>query len=208
MAAQITGRTRITTTEMHSAGEPVRIVDPSRNASTSTDGDGYPAVIPGRTLLDKRRYVRDHLDAFRRFLMWEPRGHRDMYGALLVQPDTCQVDDVTGEMTENMPVADMAVLFMHNEGYSTMCGHAVIALGRYAVDHGLVSAERLQTPETEVRIQCPCGVVRAYVETLNGKSTGRVRFHSVPAFAFALGMLTLSSNTIFIVLQLVWHTLH
>ena len=98
----------IKTTEMHTGGEPLRIVE-----------SGYPA-IKGGTILEKRRYVKDHLDHLRQFLMFEPRGHHDMYGALLVEPD--------------IEEADLAVLFMHNEGYSTMCGHAVIALGRYAVD--------------------------------------------------------------------------
>jgi proline racemase len=189
MAAVISGQTVITTTEMHSAGEPVRIVDLTRDNPSSRDV-GYPVVIPGRTLLEKRRYVRDYLDAYRKFLMWEPRGHRDMYGALIVTPDTCRSvnDDDADEGEEDATVADMAVLFMHNEGYSTMCGHAVIALGRYAVDYGLlVDSDRLREPETEVRIQCPCGVVKAYVERSEGKTTGRVRFHSVPAFAFALG---------------------
>ena len=100
-------------------------------------------------------------------LMAEPRGHADMYGAVLVEPD--------------LPGADLAVLFLHNEGYSTMCGHAVIALGRFAVERGLVPACE---PETEVRIQCPCGLVVATVEVAGGRA-GRVRFASVPAFAFA-----------------------
>ena len=65
-----------------------------------------------------------------------------------------------------------------------MCGHAVIALGRYAIDSGLVKA--VQEPETEVNIQCPCGLVKAFVEYSGGK-TGSVRFHSVPAFLFAKG---------------------
>jgi len=85
----------------------------------------------------------------------------------------------------------MAVIFMHNEGYSTMCGHAVIALARYAVDHRrLVSPARLDSDDMEipVTIQCPCGPVTAFVERrLDRSTTGRVRFHSVLAFAFALG---------------------
>ena len=100
-------------------------------------------------------------------LMFEPRGHYDMYGALLVEPD--------------LPGADLAVLFMHNEGYSTMCGHAVIALGRYAVDQGLVAALE---PVTTVNIECPCGLVVASVEVSDGKA-GAVSFESVPAFLFA-----------------------
>ncbi len=147
---------QIETVEMHTGGEPVRIVTA-----------GYPP-IPGATILAKRAHARGHLDHLRRLLMFEPRGHYDMYGAVLVEPD--------------LPEADLAVLFMHNEGYSTMCGHAVIALGRFAVDRGLVRAEE---PEARVAIQCPCGLVRVAVEVAAGR-TGRVRFESVPAFAFAL----------------------
>ena len=118
----------ITTAEMHTGGEPVRIVE-----------SGYPP-IHGSTILDKRRYVRAELDHLRTALMHEPRGHFDMYGVIPVEPD--------------LPEADLAVLFMHNSGYSTMCGHAVIALGRYAVDRGLVPKV---APETRMVIQCPCG---------------------------------------------------
>jgi trans-L-3-hydroxyproline dehydratase len=143
---------------MHTGGEPVRIVR-----------GGYPPV-PGATILEKRRYAREHLDHLRRFLMFEPRGHADMYGALLVEP--------------SLPEADLAVLFMHNAGYSTMCGHAVIALGRYAVDYGLVETAE---PVTHVGIECPCGLVRVSVEVQGGKS-GWVEFESVPAFLFATGV--------------------
>ena len=101
--------------------------------------------------------------------MFEPRGHKDMYGALIVPPDN---DD-----------ADFGVIFMHNEGYSTMCGHAVIALGRFAVDNGLVP--KGDGGHVPVNIQCPCGLVRAEVDVSNGRS-GAVRFESVPAFAYKL----------------------
>ncbi len=148
--------TVIETVEMHCGGEPVRIVV-----------SGFPPV-PGATILAKRRHMREHLDHLRRLLMFEPRGHFDMYGALPVEAD--------------LPGADLAVLFMHNEGYSTMCGHAVLALGRWAVDRGMVP---LRAPETAITIQCPCGPVRTRVAVENGKA-GRVRFESVPAFAFAL----------------------
>ncbi|SLN32492.1 proline racemase family protein [Oceanibacterium hippocampi] len=149
----------ITTDEMHTGGEPVRIVT-----------GGLPP-IEGRTILDKRRYTRDHLDRYRRLLMHEPRGHRDMYGAIPVTPDH--------------PKADLAVLFIHNEGYSTMCGHAVIALARWAIERGLVKAG---TERTAVAIQCPCGLVRTEVAMENGRP-GAVSFESVPAFASHLGKL-------------------
>lgn len=142
--------------DMHTGGEPVRIIRA-----------GLPPVS-GATILEKRAYARARLDEWRRFLMFEPRGHYDMYGAWLVEP--------------TLPGADLAVLFLHNEGYSTMCGHAVIALGRYAVDHGLV--ERVE-PVTRVGIECPCGLVEASVEVRDGRA-GAVSFVSVPAFALAL----------------------
>jgi proline racemase len=144
--------TVIETVEMHTGGEPVRIVV-----------SGYPE-IPGATILAKRRHAREHLDRYRKLVMFEPRGHYDMYGVLPVKPD--------------LPGADLAVLFIHNEGYSTMCGHATIALGRWAVDTGRVARS---AGETRVAIQCPCGLVEARVS-----DDGSVKFSSVPAFAFAL----------------------
>jgi trans-L-3-hydroxyproline dehydratase len=146
----------IATTEMHTGGEPVRIVTA-----------GYPP-IPGATILAKRRHAQVHLDHLRRLLIFEPRGHFDMYGVIPVEPD--------------LPDADLAVLFMQNEGYSTMCGHAVIALARWAVDSGQVTRRE---PETPVAIQCPCGLVRAHYATA-GERQGQSRFTSVPAFALAL----------------------
>ncbi|XP_051908022.1 trans-L-3-hydroxyproline dehydratase isoform X3 [Hippocampus zosterae] len=150
------GGAKLSVVDMHAGGEPLRIIV-----------SGYPEV-KGHTLLSKRRYARQHLDHLRRALMLEPRGHGDMYGALPVASE--------------LPDAHLGVLFMHNEGYSTMCGHAVMALGRFAVDYGLVKEPR--SPETPVNIHCPCGLVRAFVEYADGK-TGAVRFLSVPAFVFA-----------------------
>ena len=141
------------TCEMHTGGEPVRIIT-----------SGYPPIL-GATILDKRRYAREHLDHLRCFLMHEPRGHNDMYGVIPVEPDH--------------PDADLAVLFCHNEGYSTMCGHATIAVSRWAVDTGLVPAVE---PRTTVGVQCPCGLVTAHVQVRDGRA-GLVHFESVGAFA-------------------------
>jgi trans-L-3-hydroxyproline dehydratase len=74
------------------------------------------------------------------------------------------------------------VLFCHHEGYSTMCGHATIALGRFAVDRGLVPA---RTPETRFGLECPCGVVDVSVAIAPDGSPGEVAFDSVPAFVLA-----------------------
>ena len=138
----------VSTIEMHTGGEPTRIVV-----------DGWPR-LHGSSLLDKRRDVTERFDHLRRGLMLEPRGHDGMYGALLVEADH--------------PEADLAVLFMHNEGWSTMCGHATIALARWAVESGRVAGPT-------VRLQCPCGLVVAHVA-----SDGSVRFESVSSFVYAL----------------------
>jgi len=123
-----------TTVDVHTAGEPLRIVTA-----------GVPR-IPGETILHKRRWLKENLDGVRKALMWEPRGHADMYGAYLTEPVT--------------PEADMGVVFMHNEGYSDMCGHGIIALATVAVVQGLVA---VTTPETRVGIDSPAGFVEAFV---------------------------------------------
>jgi trans-L-3-hydroxyproline dehydratase len=145
----------INTVEMHTGGEPVRIVV-----------SGYPE-IKGSTILDKRQYVKENFDALRVMLMSEPRGHDGMYGVIIVNCD--------------LPEASMAVLFMHGEGYSTMCGHATISLGRYAVDYRIVPPV---SPVTSFTLQCPCGPVKVKVQYSNNK-TGGVSFESVPSWVEA-----------------------
>ena len=90
--------------DMHTGGEPLRVVI-----------DGTPPLT-GTTILAKRRQMIEQFDSFRKLLMWEPRGHADMYGCLLLPPER--------------PDSDFGVLFMHNEGYSTMCGHATLAIAK------------------------------------------------------------------------------
>ncbi|KAI4568305.1 hypothetical protein MJT46_008103 [Ovis ammon polii x Ovis aries] len=157
------GTPALSVVDMHTGGEPLRIVLA-----------GCPEVV-GPTLLAKRRYMRQHLDHVRRRLMFEPRGHRDMYGAVLVPSE--------------LPDAHLGVLFLNNEGYSSMCGHAVLALGRFALDFGLVPAPPSDAQEALVNIHCPCGLVAAFVECEGGRSRGPVRFHSVPAFVLATDFL-------------------
>src|SRR5499427_8260619 len=122
--------TRITTIEMHAGGEPLRVLI-----------SGLPQ-IEGRTVLEKRRYFSEHYDHIRKGTMWEPRGHADMYGAVI----TPSLD------------ADMDVFFVHNEGYSTMCGHAIIALTKFVFETGLVSKEG-DSPELTINV--PAGRIRA-----------------------------------------------
>jgi proline racemase len=148
--------TVITSIDAHAAGEPLRIIT-----------GGLPP-LPGHTILEKRRYMQRHLDHIRKALMWEPRGHRDMYGAIVTQPVT--------------PEADLGVLFMHNEGYSTMCGHGVIALVTTLLKTGTLPAKGQQTP---VNLDTPAGLVRATAHLDRGGQVERVSFLNVPSFLYA-----------------------
>jgi proline racemase len=148
-----------TTIDTHTAGEPLRIVTA-----------GVPR-IPGATILEKRRWLKDNLDDVRKALMWEPRGHADMYGAYLTEPVT--------------PAADFGVIFMHNEGYSDMCGHGIIALASVAVSQGLIP---LNIPETRIGFDTPAGFIEAFV-AWDGERVGAVRFTNVPSFLYREGVI-------------------
>ncbi|MEE3301442.1 MAG: proline racemase family protein [Candidatus Neomarinimicrobiota bacterium] len=150
------GWIEIQTIDSHTEGEPLRIIL-----------SGYPA-LKGKTLLEKRTNARRLHDELRKALIWEPRGHRDMYGAIIVEPDTLD--------------ADFGVIFIHNEGYSTGCGHAVIALTKVFVETGLIS---MNEPETEVKMDVPSGFIKSYAKVKNGQVTG-VRFENVPSFVQSL----------------------
>jgi trans-L-3-hydroxyproline dehydratase len=157
-------RVSIETLDLHCAGEPLRLIR-----------SGYPAV-PQLPINERRAWVREHADHVRRLLMYEPRGHRDMYGAVLLPPDR---ED-----------ADIAVLFMHNEGYSTMCGHGIIALTQGLIEEGLYPAT---TPVTEIRWETPAGLVSASAEVTVGVGAEpvvrSVTFMNVPAYLHAEGLV-------------------
>ena len=143
---------KITTIEMHTGGEPLRVIT-----------SGLPP-IKGDTVLEKRRYFREHYDHIRRGIIWEPRGHADMYAAIIT-PSTD---------------ADADVFFLHNEGYSTMCGHAIIALTRFVIETGLVQRDGTNS---QITFNVPAGKV--YARALFEK--GQVRaasFRNVPSFVY------------------------
>ena len=143
---------RITTIEMHTGGEPLRVFT-----------SGLPP-IKGHTVLEKRRYFRDHYDQIRTGTMWEPRGHADMYGAVVTPSED----------------ADFDVFFMHNEGYSTMCGHAIIALTKLVIETGLIH-ERGNNPELTFNV--PAGRVHARAVLKDGK-VEVASFRNVPSFLY------------------------
>ena len=129
--------------------------------------EGLPD-IHGATMLERRRFAEAHFDDLRRSLMWEPRGHADMYGAFVGPP----VD----------PSSDLSVLFIHNDGFSTMCGHGIIALTKVVLDTGMLPAE---APETVIRIDTPAGQIEATAQIPAGVVQS-VSFRNVPSFVAAL----------------------
>lgn len=147
---------RISTIDVHTAGEPLRIII-----------TGYPE-LPGKTMLEHRRYAAEHFDYLRKILMWEPRGHADMYGCIVTPPTTRD--------------AHFGVLFLHNEGYSSMCGHGIIAVTKVAVETGLVPKT---FPVTVVRIDSPAGLITAYAK-ISRSTVESVAFRNVPSFVLAL----------------------
>jgi trans-L-3-hydroxyproline dehydratase len=151
------GATVISTIDAHAAGEPLRVVT-----------GGFPE-LPGATILERRRYMQAHYDHLRKALMWEPRGHFDMYGAIVTPPVS--------------PEADLGVLFMHNEGYSTMCGHGIIGLVTVLLETGAIPA---QGPQTPVTLDTPAGLVRAtaYYDAAT-RRVSRVSFINVASFLYA-----------------------
>lgn len=142
--------------DSHAGGEPFRVVVA-----------GLPE-IEGATVLARRRYAQDHLDDYRKLLMWEPRGHADMYGGWIGSPTT--------------PGSDLSVLFLHNEGFSTMCGHGIIALTKVVVDAGLLGGA---DGERTIRIDTPAGQITSFATVVDG-AVNAVRFRNVPSFVGAL----------------------
>lgn len=153
-----TGVRPIDAVDYHTGGEPFRIV---------TGGSELPR---GATILDKRRDALARLDHVRRLLVYEPRGHADMYGCFVVEP--------------NDEDADLGVVFFHNAGYSTACGHGTIALVTWALDEGVV--ER-QEGENRVVVDVPSGRLETWAHVEDGRVRS-VRFRNVPSFVWAEGL--------------------
>jgi trans-L-3-hydroxyproline dehydratase len=163
---------RLKTIDAHAAGEPLRLIV-----------DGFPSPR-GRTMLEKREWVLRHADHLRRALMLEPRGHADMYGAILTEPVT--------------PGSHAGVLFMHNEGYSTMCGHGIVAVTTIALERGLLLPGG---DGTTVIYDSPAGCIRARARVRSGGAGGSggeeteglrvesVAFVNVPSFVLHGGLI-------------------
>ncbi|HDM09977.1 MAG: proline racemase family protein [Deltaproteobacteria bacterium] len=144
----------ITAIDVHAEGNPERVVT-----------GGIP-FIPGKTMLEKSKYVRDNLDHLRTLLVHEPRGHNNMYAALLTPPSDQR--------------AHFGVIFMEPSGYATMCGHGTIAVSTVLVETGIIQPSE---PETEILLDTPAGLVTASVQIANGKAIS-VTIENVPSFLY------------------------
>ena len=142
----------LTTVDMHVAGEPLRIIT-----------GGLPE-IKGDTQPERRAYCINYLDHIRKLLMLEPRGHHGMYGCIITPPSTKE--------------ADFGVLFMHNEGWSTMCGHGIIAVVTMVIETGKFE---VKGNRRKFLIDSPAGLIRAEVQC-NGQEVINVTFENVPSF--------------------------
>ncbi len=149
---------RVEATDYHTGGEPFRILT-----------GGVPP-LEGTTILDKRRFALEQLDEVRRLVVFEPRGHADMYG--------CHV------VPANDDGADLGVVFFHNAGYSTACGHGTIALVTWALDEGVVARRE---GENRVVVDVPSGRLETIAMVEDGKVSS-VRFRNVPSFVVGRGL--------------------
>ncbi len=146
----------IKTIDMHTGGEPLRVII-----------EGFPELI-GDSVLACRRYCKANYDHLRTALLFEPRGHADMYGCILVPP--------------NDEESDFGIIFLHNEGYSTMCGHAIIAISTLAVEMKWINVKE---GENILKIDAPCGRITSFA-TVKESKLMCIRFHCVPSFVVGL----------------------
>lgn len=145
---------KITTIDAHTEGEPLRIFT-----------SGLPKLI-GKTILEKRKFFKTNYDHLRTASMWEPRGHADMYGCIITEAERAD--------------SDFGVIFTHNEGYSSMCGHGIIAVTKVALETGMIE---IHSPETIIKIDAPAGQIISHAKIKDGKVES-VYFHNVPSFLY------------------------
>lgn len=122
--------------DTHTAGEPTRVVTA-----------GFP-LPQGGTMEEQRRWLADNADDLRGFLLREPRGHPDMFGALVLPPAD--------------PRADIGLIFLDNGGYLTMCGHGTIGAVTALAALGQITGD-------EVTVDTPAGLVRCRIERSRGE---------------------------------------
>ena len=122
--------------------------------------------LEGNTMIERKHFLEEHYDHLRTMLMYEPRGHHDMFGAFVTEPINKE--------------ADFGVFFMDGGGYLNMCGHCTIGAVTAVLEGGLMP---MTEPITEVVLEAPAGIIRTAAECHNGKVTA-VTLTNVPAFLY------------------------
>ncbi|PHP28138.1 4-hydroxyproline epimerase [Limimaricola cinnabarinus] len=142
----------------HTCGNPVRLV-----------AGGGPC-LEGANMIEKRAHFLADYDWIRTGLMFEPRGHDMMSGAILYPPtrDDC----------------DVAVLFIETSGCLPMCGHGTIGTVTMALENGLVTPRE----PGKLRLDTPAGLVTVEYRQ-EGRFVEEVRLTNVPAFLYAEGLV-------------------
>lgn len=150
----------LTTIETHTCGEPFRILV-----------NGLPKRIPGKTLLDKRNFIKDNYDFIRNALMKEPRGHYDMFGGYLLDPVNEKFD------------ADASIIFINPDGYTDQCGHGMISVVTVLVQNGWIdkSKYKLKPNLMNIKLETTVGVIETFA-CWNGEKVEFVRFKNTPVF--------------------------
>lgn len=147
--------------DTHTAGEPTRIlVSP------------LPRV-KGSTVVEAKDILRSNFDDVRRMLMCEPRGHRDMFGAIILPPRN--------------PSADLGVVFMDNSGYLNMCVHGSIGVTTAAIETGIIE---MREPVTDVTLETPSGIVKAAAK-IEESRVAEVSLVNVPSFFYQEGKIVI-----------------
>jgi len=152
------------TIDAHVAGEPLRLI---------VEGAPRPA---GKTMAQKRDWMKRHADQLRRALVLEPRGHRDMCAAMLTEPVA--------------PGSDAGVIFLQNDGYPAICGHAILGVTTIALETGLLFSRDATAPEARLAFDTPAGTVhtRARLQARgDSHSVDSVVFTNVPSFVLSGG---------------------
>lgn len=145
----------IQTVDTHTVGQATRVIT-----------GGCPP-LRGNSMMEKKEYLAAHYDYIRRATMLEPRGHADMFGALLTDPTS--------------PEADMGMIFLDGVNYLNMCGHGTIGVSTVLVETGLVEVSE---PYTDIVLEAPAGLIKVKVRVENGRAM-EVTFTNVPSFVFS-----------------------
>lgn len=127
--------------------------------------DGFPEP-EGNTMIEKKKWMESKYDHIRKALMYEPRGHHDMFGGFYVEPVNKD--------------ADFGVLFMDTGGYLNMCGHCTIGAVTVAIEAGIVESHE---GENTVLMEAPAGLISTKAIVENGKCVS-VTLTNVPAFVY------------------------